>query len=46
MRSTQFSIPDTVMMTLLVLQADIIVNLLTGVEDQNGNRDYSLTAIA
>ena len=28
------------------LQADIVVNLLTGVEDQEGNRDYSLPAIA
>ena len=31
---------------LRYLQADIIVNLLTGVEDQEGNRDYSLPAIA
>ena len=28
------------------MQADIVVNLLTGVEDQEGNRDYTLTAIA
>ena len=27
------------------MQADIIVNLLTGFEDKEGNKDYSLTAI-
>ena len=28
------------------MQADIVVNLLTGVEDAEGNRDYTLPAIA
>lgn len=28
------------------MQADIMVNLMTGVEDSEGNRDYSLSAIA
>lgn len=27
------------------MQADIIVNLLTGFEGKEGNKDYSLTAI-
>ena len=28
------------------MQADVVVNLLTGVEDAEGNRDYTLPAIA
>lgn len=31
---------------MLYMQADIVVNLLTGFEDKQGNKDYSLPAIA